>query len=94
MYVSSVASDIRLFSLGYSDSFDKKKQYVQSILHVDPLGLANRWKAGGALSGTEFSVKGVIFLCHLLVSGSRTPGSIVFFFPSRMTRFIGPRSST
>jgi hypothetical protein len=27
---------------------DRKKQYVQSMLHVDPLGLASRWKPGGA----------------------------------------------
>jgi hypothetical protein len=39
---------MRLFSLGYSASLERKKQYVQSMLHVDPLGLASRWNAGGA----------------------------------------------
>jgi hypothetical protein len=34
--------------LGYNASFDRKKQYVQSRLHVDPDGFANRWNCGGA----------------------------------------------
>jgi hypothetical protein len=29
-------------SFGYSDSLDKKKRYAQSILQVDPTGLASR----------------------------------------------------
>jgi hypothetical protein len=37
--------------LGYSASFDRKKQYLQSMLHVDPLGLASKWKHGGASDG-------------------------------------------
>src|SRR5580700_291336 len=61
MYASSVASDIRFFSFGYSDSLDKKKQYVQSILQVDPLGLASRWKPGGALVGNGSAVTGGMF---------------------------------
>jgi hypothetical protein len=48
MYASSVASDMRCLSFGYSASLDRKKQYVQSMLHVDPLGFARRWKRGGA----------------------------------------------
>jgi hypothetical protein len=51
MYVSSVAADIRLFSFGYSASLERKKQYEQSMLHVDPLGLARRWNPGGAPPG-------------------------------------------
>src|SRR5208282_1773287 len=47
MYASSVASDIRCFSFGYSASLDRKKQYWQSMLQVDPLGFASRWKPGG-----------------------------------------------
>jgi hypothetical protein len=46
-----VASDIRCFSFGYSASLDRKKQYVQSILHVDPDGFASRWKPGGPSAG-------------------------------------------
>ena len=55
MYVSSVSSDIRCLSLGYSASFDRKKQYLQSMLQVDPLGFANRWNPGGELVGDVFS---------------------------------------
>src|SRR5580658_10240155 len=47
IYCSSVASDIRCLSFGYSASLDRKKQYVQSMLQVDPLGFASRWKPGG-----------------------------------------------
>jgi hypothetical protein len=42
---------MRCRSFGYSDSLDRKKQYVQSILQVDPLGLASRWKPGGPSAG-------------------------------------------
>src|SRR5580658_7983060 len=51
IYCSSVASDIRCLSFGYSASLDRKKQYVQSMLQVDPLGLASRWKPGGDSPG-------------------------------------------
>jgi hypothetical protein len=34
-------------SFGYNASLDKKKQYEQSMLQVDPLGFAKRWNAGG-----------------------------------------------
>ena len=51
MYASSVAADIRVFSFGYSASLDRKKQYVQSMLHVAPVGFASRWKPGGPPSG-------------------------------------------
>ena len=47
-----MASDIRLFSFGYSASLDRKKQYVQSMLQVAPLGFASRWKPGGAPAGS------------------------------------------
>jgi hypothetical protein len=42
VFRSSVAADIRLFSFGYSASLERRKQYVQSMLHVDPLGLVSR----------------------------------------------------
>ena len=54
MYSSNVAADMRLFSLGYSASLDRKKQYVQSMLQVLPLGFAIRWNpcdAGPELAG-------------------------------------------
>jgi hypothetical protein len=31
---------------------DRKKQYVQSMLQVEPLGLASRWKPGGPFAGS------------------------------------------
>ncbi len=37
---------------GYRMSFDRKKQYLQSRLHTAPVGLASRWKARGAFSGS------------------------------------------
>jgi hypothetical protein len=30
---------------------DKKKQYLQSMLHVEPVGFASKWKTGGAWEG-------------------------------------------
>ncbi|WP_228881864.1 hypothetical protein [Paraburkholderia saeva] len=57
MYVSSVAWDILCFSFGYSASFDRKKQYLQSILQVDPLGLASKWKQGGAFGSSMPNVE-------------------------------------
>jgi hypothetical protein len=56
MYVSNVISDIRCLSFGYSASLDKKKQYLQSMLQVDPLGFANKWKRGGAFAGRVSSI--------------------------------------
>ena len=38
-------------SPGYSISFERKKQYVQSRLHIAPDGFAITWKAGGASRG-------------------------------------------
>jgi hypothetical protein len=35
---------------------DRKKQYVQSMLQVDPLGLASRWKPGGPFAGGNGNV--------------------------------------
>src|SRR5271155_5610733 len=52
---------MRCFSFGYSSSFDKKKQYVQSMLQVDPLGFANRWKHGGECGVEVSSVNRGIF---------------------------------
>jgi len=46
-----VDSDIRFLSFGYSASLDKKKQYLQSMLHVEPVGFASKWKTGGAWEG-------------------------------------------
>ena len=46
-----MAADIRVFSFGYSASLDRKKQYVQSMLQVAPVGFASRWKPGGPPSG-------------------------------------------
>ena len=43
---------MRLLSFGYSASLDREKQYVQSMLQVDPLGLASSWKPGGPFAGS------------------------------------------
>ena len=48
IYVSWISSAIRKRLPGYSISLDKKKQYSQSRLQIAPVGLAIRWKAGGA----------------------------------------------
>jgi hypothetical protein len=54
-----VKSDIRFFSFGYNDSLDKKKQYVQSMLQVEPLGLASKWKPGGAFAGKDSVIEAI-----------------------------------
>jgi hypothetical protein len=50
---------MREASLGYNASFDRKKQYVQSRLHVDPDGFASRWNRGGAARASLEAVVGV-----------------------------------
>ncbi len=50
-YASSISSDMRMRSPGYSASFERKKQYVQSRLQIAPVGLARRWNDGGAAAG-------------------------------------------
>ena len=42
MYVSSSSSAIRNRLPGYSISFERKKQYLQSRLQTAPVGLASR----------------------------------------------------
>jgi hypothetical protein len=66
-----VKSDIRFFSFGYSDSFDKKKQYVQSMLQVEPLGLASKWKPGGAFAGKESVIEGIFVSPFRLQTATR-----------------------
>ena len=36
---------------GYSISFDRKKQYLQSRLQTAPVGLASRWKCARGRRG-------------------------------------------
>jgi len=38
---------------------DKKKQYVQSMLQVEPLGLASKWKPGGAFAGKDSVIEAI-----------------------------------
>ena len=42
---------------GYSISFDRKKQYVQSRLQTAPVGFASRWNAAGASVGAFVATK-------------------------------------
>jgi len=60
---------MRLLSFGYSASFDRKKQYVQSMLQVLPLGFDRRWNPGGAPSGQADNV-GEEVPASLMVLGS------------------------
>ena len=52
MYSSWVSSVIRDLVPGYICSFSRKKQYAQSRLHVEPVGLASRWNDGGRPFGS------------------------------------------
>ena len=51
MYCSWVSSVMRNLEPGYSASFERKKQYVQSRLQTAPVGLVRTWKDGGAVLG-------------------------------------------
>jgi hypothetical protein len=44
---------------GYSISFDRKKQYLQSKLHAAPEGLTNKWNPGG-VCGEAFRKGGIL----------------------------------
>ena len=54
-YSSSVSSVMRGLASGYSPSFSRKKQYAQSRLHAEPVGLASRWNDGGRPAGSGLS---------------------------------------
>src|SRR5450631_4671993 len=56
---------MRCFSSGYSASFERKKQYLQSMLQVDPLGLASRWNPGGASTGRVCSSMALVGASHV-----------------------------
>src|SRR3990172_1458173 len=43
---------------GYSDSFDRKKQYVQSRLQIAPVGFASTWNDRGAPGGRTLGRSG------------------------------------
>src|SRR3954468_3165497 len=64
-------------SPGYSASFSRKKQYVQSRLQIGPDGLASTWKPGGAVGGR--------------VAGSAGPGAPRVLVRPRVTG--APRSA-
>jgi hypothetical protein len=61
----SLAGGLRhsFFSFGYSASLDKKKHYLQSMLHAEPVGFASKSKGGGALEGEVSSAAKAICAC-------------------------------
>ena len=55
-HAASVSEDIRCLPFGYSACLDMRKQSLQSILQVAPLGFASRWKHGGESAGRGLSI--------------------------------------
>src|SRR5262245_25541959 len=68
-------SAIRNRSPGYNNSFDRKKQYVQSRLQIAPDGFAIKWNAGGAPRGNVAGSRG------LLTSGTGSAWGSTFIAP-------------
>ena len=44
--------------MGYSASFERKKQYSQSKLPIGPVGLASTWNTAGAVGGRPAGIAG------------------------------------